>query len=232
MADKEFIQKSFDSITPYYDAINNILSFGMSDGWRAKSSKIILKTFDVEPKAILDLGCGTGKFLECFIKSKTWEISVGLDFSKKMLEAARERISQNTIWLKGDFEALPFVDGSFDLVVSAFTLRSVQSFSVFLKNIKRVLKHNGKVAFLELTRPTNFFAKIFFYPYLWIFLPLIGGIVSGDWKAYRFLSESVRDFKTPNEIVAEMEKEGFEFTLMKRFCFGAATLIITNISKK
>ena len=35
--DKEFIQKTFDSITPRYDLLNQILSFGMSAAWRKRT---------------------------------------------------------------------------------------------------------------------------------------------------------------------------------------------------
>ncbi|HPS37629.1 MAG TPA: class I SAM-dependent methyltransferase, partial [Candidatus Omnitrophota bacterium] len=126
----------------------------------------------------------------------------------------------------GDFHELSFPDASFDLILSAFTLRSVQDMPRFLGGIFRVLKPGGRVAFLELTRPRNFLLKLFFIPYVKIYLPLVGRWVSGNDTAYRFLSESVRHFQSPSVVMERMEKAGFSELSTKSFSFGTATLII------
>jgi demethylmenaquinone methyltransferase/2-methoxy-6-polyprenyl-1,4-benzoquinol methylase len=224
--DKKFIQKAFDSITPRYDLLNQVLSFGMSEAWRKRSAKIVLGDTSFLPQTILDLGCGTGKFLECFLKSRPWEHAVGLDFSAAMLEKARATVSGNVMWMKGDFDALPFLDSSFDLVISGFTLRSVQKLPGFLASVHRILTPGGKAAFLDLTRPRNFLARLVFYPYLRFVLPLLGWIISGNRKAYGFLSGSVRKFQTPAETIRVMQTVGYRDCASKSFAFGAATLII------
>ena len=75
--DKAFIRAAFDSITPRYDMLNQVLSFGMSETWRKRSTEIVLSDPSFSPKTILDLGCGTGKFLESFLKKKSWESAIG-----------------------------------------------------------------------------------------------------------------------------------------------------------
>jgi len=228
--EKAFIQSSFNSITPRYDFLNQILSFGMSDRWRQKSCEILLGGEAVDrprAKTILDLGCGTGKFLECFLKTKKWDFAVGLDFSSKMLKKARETVEETAVWIEEDFEKLPFLEGSFDLIVSAFTLRSVRDMPAFLKEINRVLSPGGRVALLDLTRPRGI-AAFFFYPYLRWVLPVLGGIISGHCQAYHFLSSSVQSFQRPEETMDLMEKTGLRKIRLKRFAFGAATLIIAS----
>lgn len=224
--DKKFIQEAFDSIASRYDLLNQILSFGMSESWRKRSAEILLSDSGFSPKTILDLGCGTGKFLECFLQSKSWESATGVDFSLDMLKKARETISGNVMWLREDFDALPFLDSSFDLVISGFTLRSVQKLPDFLDTVRRILSPGGKAAFLDLTRPRNFLARIFFYPYLKFVLPFLGWLISGNRKAYDFLSGSVRSFQSPENTIKMMQAAGYRSCSSKSFAFGTATLII------
>lgn len=224
--DKEFIREAFDSITPHYDRLNQILSFGMSEAWRTRSAAIVLGIPGFSPKTILDLGCGTGKFLEAFLKKKSWEGATGVDFSVAMLKKARETVSGNVMWLREDFDSLPFLESSFDLVISGFTLRSVQKLPEFLGHVYRILTPGGKAAFLDLTRPRNFWARLFFFPYLKLILPLLGWILSGNRKAYGFLSGSVRSFQPPEDTIKLMQTIGYRECTSKSFAFGAATLII------
>lgn len=219
------IQKFFDSIAFRYDFLNQILSFRMDDGWRKKAKKLIL---DKDYRSLLDLGMGTGKFAEIFLQGKSWDRCVGLDFSASMLEAARQQLPAQVGYINGDFLNLPFESKSFDLVISAFTLRSVKDMEVFLEGIHRILIPGGKAAFLCLTRPVNPFFKILYYPYLKVYLPLVGGLFSGNRKAYQFLAESILNFQEPGKTADMMRGAGFENVQIHRFTFGAATLIMGN----
>ncbi len=221
--DKKSIQEFFDGIAPRYDFLNNFLSFNLDENWRKKAKKIILQGNE---RSILDLGVGTGKFLQTFLKEKSWDSAVGLDFSNQMLLRAQEELPKDVRLLSGDFHDLPFAGNSFDLIVSGFTLRSVKDMPQFLSEVYRILNTGGKVAFLCLTRPRNKLFKLLYYPYLKFYLPCCGNMVSGHAQAYKFLSDSIQSFQEPIETMKMMTDEGFGETNSYEFTFGAATLIV------
>ena len=217
------IQRFFDAIAARYDLLNQLLSFHLDDRWRRQARDLILnRPYD----SLLDLGTGTGKFLELFLKTKSWKRCVALDFSSPMLEEARRQLPPHVRYANADFLALPFPPESFDLIASAFTLRSVKNMPIFLHGVYELLTERGRAAFLCLTRPQNFFVKLLYYPYLKIYLPLVGGLISGNKQAYRFLSESILNFQDPEQTAAMMQEAGFQDVQIRRFTFGAATLIM------
>ena len=220
---KQDIRQIFDSIASRYDFLNTFLSFRLDDRWRKKSRDLVLEGRE---NTVLDLGIGTGKFLELFLSEKKWSRAVGLDFSQAMLEEAKRTLPDQVECVLGDFHNLPFEKESFDLVISAFTLRSVKDMPKFTQEVFGILTENGKAAFLCLTRPRSLFLKALYYPYLKFYLPLVGWFFSGHAKAYRFLSESIQTFQSP-ELTAQMMREaGFRKVEIHRFTFGAATLIV------
>lgn len=216
------IQQFFDGIATRYDFLNHLLSFRLDDRWRRQARDRVL---DPSYHSLLDLGTGTGKFLELFLEAKSWDRCVGLDFSAQMLEEARQQLPSQAHTVKADFLAIPFAPASFDLIVSAFTLRSVKDMPVFLRGVYDLLTLRGRAAFLCLTRPRNFFFKLLYDPYLKIYLPLLGGLISGNRQAYRFLSESILSFQDPEQTAAMMQEAGFQEVQVCRFTWGAATLI-------
>jgi len=69
---------------------------------------------------ILDVACGTGYYLELFLK--THKNIVGADLSEEMVRICRQKGLFMT--LVANYEKLPFKDSSFDLVL----LITLQSF--------------------------------------------------------------------------------------------------------
>lgn len=221
--EKKDIREFFDAIAGRYDFLNSFLSFRLDHLWRQKACRILLPG---SGSAILDLGTGTGKYLELFLKSKSWDRAVGLDFSEEMLKVARLNLPPDVELMSADWHELPFQEKSFDLIISSFTLRSVKDMNRFLTGVYRVLKKGGRASFLCLTRPQNPFYKAVYYPYLKYYLPLAGKLVSGHDKAYRFLAESIQHFQEPAETMRDMAACGFSNIQKYSFTMGAATLLV------
>lgn len=221
---KETIRNFFESIAHRYDPINTVLSLRLDEVWRKKAARQILGRGG-KNSAILDLGVGTGKFLERFLGEKNWKLAVGVDFAGEMLRQTRARLGLRCRLIQADIHDLPFDAESFDLVVSSFTLRSIKDLPHFFGEVHRILTAEGKAAFLCLTRPSGL-PRILYTPYLKCYLPLVGGMLSKEPKAYRFLSESIQTFLSPREIQRTLESSGFKEVSIFPFSFGLATLIL------
>ncbi len=99
---------------------------------------------------ILEVGIGTGKNIEYYNNNAR---VVGIDFSEKMLEEAREKLiksGKKNITLKQmDVENINFKDNSFDYVITSCVFCSVPNPVNGLKEIRRVLKPTGKLIMIE-----------------------------------------------------------------------------------
>lgn len=97
------------------------------------------------PGRCLDLGCGTGFHLVT-LHELGWTMT-GLDLSEDQLRLARSRAGEFAELLQGDATDLPFADGSFDLVFSAFTHTDVDDFETVVAETVRVLAPAGRVVY-------------------------------------------------------------------------------------
>ncbi len=221
--DAKTIQSFFDAIPEHYDFLNAFLSLSLDRLWRKKLVEIALQG---NPGSILDIGVGTGTSINAFLAAKDFQRAVGCDFSQGMLRVAKQKVRGASL-AGADLHALPFQDETFDLVTSSFVLRSVKDMRAFLYEVKRVLTEHGKFVFLDLTRPTNpFFWNCIYRPYLKIYIPLVGKLISKHPTAYQFLSQSIQTFIEPTRLVGEVRSVGFSSAFVQPLSFGAATILI------
>jgi demethylmenaquinone methyltransferase/2-methoxy-6-polyprenyl-1,4-benzoquinol methylase len=124
--------------------------------------------------------------------------------------------------------ASPFKSASFDGAMSAFVLRNVSDLSVFFSEACRILKPGGKLVTLDMFPPQkNWFAP-FYCLYFYRLVPWIGGLLSGDRSAYRYLSESVRGFQPPEVVSARIRQAGFAQVTLRKFLNGAVCMHIAE----
>lgn len=90
--------------------------------------------------SVLDLCCGHGSLARAM--SETGAQVTGLDFSRPMLERA-VRNAPDARFKLGDALVLPFPDGSFDAVVSAFGLPHLPEPMAGLREVRRVMRPGG-----------------------------------------------------------------------------------------
>lgn len=94
--------------------------------------------------SVLDVGCGPGYVSAAAAQRDA--VPIGLDFSKEMLEIARQMFP-SIEFREGDAQHLPFPDSTFDRVVANFALLHLADPALACTEACRVLKSGGKFAF-------------------------------------------------------------------------------------
>lgn len=224
MPDSRKIQSLFDSIAGDYDKLNHLLSLGIDRTWRRRSLKWI--TDGDSPRKILDIACGTGDFsIEIARHSDAATSVTGIDLSEGMLGVMDRKVrdaglSGKISAAQGNCEEMDFEDCSFDRATIAFGIRNFENREKALREILRVLKPGGRLVILELSVPSNPVLRWFYCLYFTKVLPWIGGLVSGDKAAYRYLPASVLRFPPKDEWMATMRGCGYGNVNHKAFTFG------------
>jgi demethylmenaquinone methyltransferase/2-methoxy-6-polyprenyl-1,4-benzoquinol methylase len=127
-------------------------------------------------------------------------------------------------FFEADALRLPFADGLFDLVTTAFGFRNLANYEAGLREIQRVLKPGGTVAILEFAEPPEGRMGDLYRWYFCKVLPKIGGFISGDHAAYKYLPKSVARFFRPSELAAIMSAVGFDSVDYRVWTFGTVAL--------
>ena len=194
------VESMFDRIAPVYDAMNRVMTAGLDQRWRRLTAAATVRPGD----EVLDGCCGTGDLaVAC---TRAGGRVTGLDFSERMLERARRKAPDVT-WVRGDLLQLPFQTASFDAATVGFGVRNVDDLQQALRELRRVLRTDGRIGILEITRPRGMLAP--FYK-LWfdVAVPLIGKLLPGG-SAYTYLPASVRRFPPPDDLAELMREAGF-----------------------
>jgi demethylmenaquinone methyltransferase/2-methoxy-6-polyprenyl-1,4-benzoquinol methylase len=212
----------FDRIAPRYDTVNTVLSVGTDGGWRRRAARAT----GLEPGgSALDVACGSGRLTAelARIAGPTGRV-VGLDFSPKMLEVARRDHSQIE-FTEGDALNLPFDDASFEAATIGFGLRNLADPIRGLREMARVAR---RAVVLEFVRPPRGFAGAAYRAYLRTLLPAIGGLLSGDRAAYRYLSDTVDSYRTPDELTAMARQAGWADVRFIGLALGTVGILSGN----
>ncbi|HSX10627.1 MAG TPA: bifunctional demethylmenaquinone methyltransferase/2-methoxy-6-polyprenyl-1,4-benzoquinol methylase UbiE, partial [Chlamydiales bacterium] len=217
------VWKMFDAISATYDRTNRVLSLGMDQRWR----KQVARSLPNRPHlTVLDLATGTGDQIVALLKSKASIESVtGIDLSNEMLEIAKMKLKERATFLRADAEKLPFPNESFDAATFSFGIRNVVNPLLSLKDIYRVLKPKGRCLILEFSLPPQPIRGFYLF-YLRTLLPKIGGFLSRNPAAYRYLNKTIEHFPSGKAFSALMEKAGFKHLERIPMSFGGVTLYV------
>jgi demethylmenaquinone methyltransferase/2-methoxy-6-polyprenyl-1,4-benzoquinol methylase len=222
---KEQVATMFDNISPKYDFLNRLLSFGVDVYWRKRAIRL-LKPY--QPKTILDIATGTGDFAIEALSLKPEKVT-GVDISEGMLAVGREKIRRQKLEGRielqlGDSEKLAFPDNSFDAVIVSFGVRNFENLAKGLADMHRVVKPGGVCVVLEFSKPRKFPFKQLYHFYSHQILPLVGKAVSKDDSAYRYLPKSVQAFPDGKDFTGILEKVGFTATQCISLTFGVCSI--------
>lgn len=231
---QENIVNMFDEIASTYDLANRVLSFGIDKQWRKKGCD---KAYELlgknELTQITDVATGTGDLL-LYWKERAARNGVnvskyvGVDPSVGMLEVAKEKVDFAE-FLVGKAQELPVEDQGTDIISISYGIRNVVDRVEALQEFNRALKPGGMVVILEFTKQekNGLLSKIVDF-YMKNVLPAIGGFVSKNYAAYRYLPDSIEEFLTTKMLEKELEEAGFEMKYTKSFSMGISTLLVAQ----
>src|SRR6184192_15474 len=228
------VREMFTQIAPRYDLLNHLLSWQLDRLWRARTARLLYAVLDRPDALVLDLCCGTGDLAFALSRAGKARI-VGADFAHTMLVRAREKSaalaqpSNQTVatpmpFFEADALRLPFAGASFDLVTSAFGFRNLANYEAGLREMQRVLEPGGTIAILEFTEPPEGFLGDFYRWYFCKVLPRIGGLISGEQAAYKYLPNSVARFFRPPELAELMSAVGYQSVDYRVWTLGTVAL--------
>jgi len=202
--DPAAVRAMFDRIARRYDLVNTVLSAGIDGSWRRRAARA---TGLVAGGSALDVACGSGKLTAQLARIAGARGRVaGLDFSPEMLTIARHD-HPGLEFLEGDALNLPFDDATFDATTIAFGLRNLSDPVRGLREMVRVIKPGGRAVVLEFVKPPKGLIGSTYRIYLRSLLPAIGGMISGDRSAYRYLSDTVDSYRNLDEL-GELARDG------------------------
>jgi len=228
------IREMFTQIAPRYDLLNHLLSLQLDRLWRARTARRLKFILDSPEAVVLDLCCGTGDLAFALQRAGRARV-LGADFAHTMLVRAREKAAAQAqpvnqtatspvLFFEADALRLPFASASLDLVTTAFGFRNLANYEAGLREIQRVLKPGGTIAILEFTEPPDGFLGDFYRWYFCKVLPKIGGLISGDQAAYKYLPKSVARFFRPPELAALMGAVGYGSVDYRVWTLGTVAL--------
>jgi demethylmenaquinone methyltransferase/2-methoxy-6-polyprenyl-1,4-benzoquinol methylase len=228
------LQEYYTRIYKTYDLVNRLFTFGQDRKWRQHTIEVCLKD---NPKQILDLCCGTGDLALGIAAASRQPVSItGLDLNARMLEIAKNKANHLGIrsvnFLEGDAGSMPFASQQFDRITIGFGFRNLvwqnPNREKHLQEMSRVMKPGARLLILESSVPENAFVSFFYRVYLKLILVPIGGILSGDWKAYRYLAGSSSGFYDFSTLKSMMEPCNLVLQSEKKYFLGSVNLLIAT----
>ena len=221
----------FDRIAPTYDLLNRLLSLGRDVSWRRQAARALPEGIGAnEDSPVLDLATGTGDLLIALLQERPTIVeAVGLDVSEEMLKVGRRKVSRRglsgRVRLVCDdavHSALPS-DG-FDAVTMGFGIRNTPDVEATLREIHRLLRPGGTAVVLEFSLPRHAIFRGVYLLYLRWMVPVLGALVSGDRRAYRYLNTSIEAFCRPSDFCALMRDVGFAQVSATPLTWGVASI--------
>lgn len=200
------VREMFGRIVSRYDLLNRLMSLGMDRRWRRLAAAAVAP----RDAFVLDVGTGTGDLALALWREGAARV-MGVDFSAAMLTAAARKSAARGVevsYALADALRLPFSDGVFDCVASAFLLRNLEDLRGGLREMARVLRPGGRLACLDITQPPSGPFGALYRLYFNRLVPPLAGAIGGDAAAYRYLPNSLEGFPDTRSLAALLSDVG------------------------
>lgn len=230
---REYVRAMFSDIAPRYDLLNHLLSFNADRRWRRRA--IARLDWQRAPRGrYLDLCAGTlDVALELARQPGFAGQVVGSDFAEPMLRIGASKTSGAPVFgVVSDALALPLPDASCDGAIVAFGVRNLDDLDGGLREAARVLKPGARFVVLEFTTPPSAIVRAVYGAYSNRLLPVIGGLISGNAAAYRYLPESISRFPSASELGGRLRAAEFVDVRWEFLTLGTVAIHVGTLSSR
>lgn len=234
----EKVHSVFKNIVDSYDIMNDVLSVGIHRIWK---DIFIQELGPTHGTRLLDSAGGTGDIAFRYINflkntpnphNISSHISI-CDINQHMLDVGQKRADKLNLsqpnncsiqWKQEDAQNLSFSEGSFTAYTIAFGIRNVTHIEEALSEAYRVLQPGGRFLCIELSHVNNEILRWLYDQYSFQIIPVLGHLISGQWRSYQYLVESIRRFPKQEDFKDMIEAAGFRNVTYKDLTFGIASM--------
>jgi len=200
--------KVFNEVFNKYDVMNDIMSFGIHRLWK---KRLIDWMNPIKGDYLIDIASGTGDVAKAFMKRTNYLGKVAcVEPNKLMINEGKKKLGniKNINWTRSLAEKLPFKDETFDTYSVSFGIRNFSDINLSLQEAKRVLKVGGRIFCLEFSKIDNEMLSKFYEIYSKS-IPIIGKYVVGKSEPYEYLTQTIKEFHSQEELLNIFKKNGF-----------------------
>lgn len=208
--EKERVPHIFNKIARRYD-VATLMSQGYSKDLQrsVKLMKLAGNEF------MLDLCCGTGKSTKYCLQAVPNGRVISIDNSSGMLDVAMANFSKEISegrcqFLKQDVMNLDQPDNSVDAIFMAYGIRNMPDYEKCLKNLWRILKPGGIIAFHEFSLNEGKFYQFYWKILGYGLIVPFSALLTGNLTIFTYLIKSVLNFPSPKAFKQLLNKSGFD----------------------
>lgn len=218
------VVEMFDRISGTYDRLNRVFSLGVDRLWR----KSAVRALDLSAGMhVFDCSSGTGDMSFEVHRQCPGAHTTLYDPAASMLEIAdakAKKLGLTSYDLKcGAAEKIDAPDESYDRYMVAFGIRNFRDLEQGLRELRRVLKPGGRGVILEFTPDRSALIDKMFRAYMWWVMRPVGGLVSADREAYRYLAETIQRFPSSTRLMEIFQSAGYSRVEATPLSLGIAT---------
>jgi demethylmenaquinone methyltransferase/2-methoxy-6-polyprenyl-1,4-benzoquinol methylase len=187
-ADWRRVEEALAEISGSYDRINRFVSLGFD--LRLRERALSLAGGDVNGR-VLDAGSGPGTFSHLALRRWLRVDVIAMEPLDVMASLSKRRIeSERFDVVRGVFEHMPFRSGTFDLVLTGFSIRDAIDLRAALSEIWRVIRQNGRYVVCDIAKPDRPPFRFIVSAYWFLISPVLGFLAAGRrglrvWDIYR-----------------------------------------------
>lgn len=212
------VASMFDGVARRYDLTNTVLTGGLDALWRRTATRVV----DARPgERVLDIAAGTGVSSVPYADREVQVVPA--DFSLGMLREGR-RGRPDMPFTAADAMALPFADGSFDVVTMSFGLRNVADVDQALREFLRVVRPGGRLLVSEFSTPTLPLLRPAYDRVALNVLPAVARRTSSSPESYEYLVESIRAWPGQRELAERIRTAGWQDVRWRNLTGGIVAL--------